>query len=235
MLSNDLLWFLWVIGFHGVALFMYKMFRKEGLYALVVINIILGNIQVMKLIPIFGMTATLGNVMFANIFWVTGMLAEIYGPKEAKKAITLSIMTLLITVFSMDVAILFKPSRFDDMHMSLVNVFSPLHRVAAASIIAMIVSQFHELWVRMLLKKKMNDRDLWLRSNFSLVSAYAIDTVIFCIGAFGLRVETSRLLQIILTTFIMKLLIGIVHTPFLYWGKSLAISIGEYFPQKNEV
>lgn len=235
MFSNDLLWFVWVVGFYAASLFMYKIFRKEGLYALVVLNIIISNIQVMKLIPIFGMTATLGNVMFANIFWVTGMLAEVYGPKEAKKAIALSIMTLIIAIFSMDIAILFKPSRFDVMHDSMVRVFAPMHRVAAASIVAMLVSQFHEVWLRMLLKKKMNDRDLWLRSNLSLISAYAIDTVIFCVGAFGFRIETSRLLQIILTTFIMKMLIGIVNTPFMYWGKTIAISIGEYFPQKNEV
>ncbi len=234
MFSNDVLWFAWVVGFYGIGLFMYKLFRKEGLYALIVINVILSNIQVMKLIPIFGMTATLGNVMFANIFWVTGMLAEIYGPKEAKKAIALSVFTLLIMVVAMDVTMLFKPSKFDTMHVPIVSIFTFMHRVAAASVVAMLVSQFYEVWFRMLMKKKMNDKDLWLRSNFSLMTAYAIDSVIFCVGAFGMRIDTSRLLQIILTTFIMKMLIGIVNTPFLYWGKSLAISMGEYFPQKNE-
>ncbi len=229
MFSNDILWFLWAIGFYAIGLFMYKFFRKEGLYAMIVIDIILCNIQVMKLIPIFDMTATLGNVMFGNIFWVTGMLAEIYGSKEAKKGVALAVVTLAITVLSMDITMLFKPADIDTMHKPISEIFTFMHRVALASAVALISSQFYEVWFYILLKKKSDGKNLWLRSNFSLMLANVLDTTIFTVGAFGWLYDTKYLLHIALTTFIMKMLLGIMNTPFLYWGKNIAISTGEYF------
>ena len=67
-------------------LIMYKFFGRTGLFVWVGFATVLANIQVVKLIEIFGLTATLGNAVYGSIFLVTDILNEKYGKKEAKKA-----------------------------------------------------------------------------------------------------------------------------------------------------
>ena len=50
---------------------------------------IIANIQVIKTVHIFGISATLGNVMFASIYLATDILNDIYGRKVAKRAVWL--------------------------------------------------------------------------------------------------------------------------------------------------
>ena len=64
---------------------MYRCFGKQGLIAWVAIGTIIANIQVIKAVHIFGITATLGNVMFASIYLATDILNDIYGRKVAKE------------------------------------------------------------------------------------------------------------------------------------------------------
>ncbi|TBW84078.1 VUT family protein, partial [Staphylococcus hominis] len=47
---------------------MYRFFGKHGLIAWVAMGTIIANIQVIKTVHIFGISATLGNVMFASIY-----------------------------------------------------------------------------------------------------------------------------------------------------------------------
>ena len=48
---------------------MFRCFGKQGL--IVAIGTIIANIQVIKTVHIFGISATLGNVMFASIYLAT--------------------------------------------------------------------------------------------------------------------------------------------------------------------
>lgn len=60
-------------------------FGKQGLIAWVAIGTIIANIQVIKTVEIFGISATLGNVMFASIYLATDILNDIYGRRVAKE------------------------------------------------------------------------------------------------------------------------------------------------------
>lgn len=64
---------------------MFRCFGKQGLIAWVAIGTIIANIQVIKTVHIFGISATLGNVMFASIYLATDILNDIYGRKVAKE------------------------------------------------------------------------------------------------------------------------------------------------------
>ena len=68
---------------------MFRAFGKQGLIVWIAIGTIIANIQVIKTIHIFGISATLGNVMFASIYLATDILNDIYGRKIAKRAVWL--------------------------------------------------------------------------------------------------------------------------------------------------
>ena len=231
-MSNELLWLIYIFLDFSIAMIFFRFFKKEGLYAIIVMNIILCNIQVVKLIDIFGITATLGNLLYGGIFWATDMLSEIYGKKEAKKGVMLGFLALFMMTIIMNYALFFHPSKVDVMDSHLRAVFSLMPRIAIASLIAYWISQTHDVWAYHFWKTKTDGKHLWLRNNFSTLVSQALDSLIFTIIAFVGVYSFSDILQILLTTYLLKLLVAIFDTPFLYMGKRLALKLGEYFPEK---
>lgn len=131
-MPNELLWLIFIILDFFISLLIYRLFKKEGLFIIISINIILCNIQVVKLIKMFGITTTLGNLLYGAIFWATDMLSEIYGKKEAKKGVLIGFVTLFIMTVIMYFSILFKPAPADTMQPHIKAIFSFLPRVALA-------------------------------------------------------------------------------------------------------
>lgn len=72
-----------------------------GLFVWIGFATVCANLQVVKTVELFGLTATLGNVMYGTIFFATDVLNEKYGPAEARKAVWLGFSTLLTLTFVM--------------------------------------------------------------------------------------------------------------------------------------
>lgn len=89
---------------------MYRLFGKHGLIAWIAIGTIIANIQVIKTIDIFTISATLGNVMFASIYLATDILNDIYGRKIAKRAVWLGFCSTLVMIIVMQFSLHFTPS-----------------------------------------------------------------------------------------------------------------------------
>ena len=75
---NEILGLVTFIATFVLMVLMYRFFGKQGLIAWVAIGTIIANIQVIKTVEIFGISATLGNVMFASIYLATDILNDIY-------------------------------------------------------------------------------------------------------------------------------------------------------------
>lgn len=86
---------------------MFRCFGKQGLIAWVAIGTIIANIQVIKTVHIFGISATLGNVMFASIYLATDILNDIYGRKVAKRAVWLGFSSTLVMIIVMQMSLHF--------------------------------------------------------------------------------------------------------------------------------
>ncbi|PWW30270.1 putative integral membrane protein (TIGR00697 family) [Cytobacillus oceanisediminis] len=70
-----------------LVLAMYRLFGKTGLFVWIGFSTVMANLQVVKTVEMFGLTATLGNAMYGTAFLVTDILNEKYGKDEAKKAV----------------------------------------------------------------------------------------------------------------------------------------------------
>lgn len=231
-MPNELLWIFFVLLDFVISLIIFRLFKKEGLFIIIAINIILCNIQVIKFIKMFGITTTLGNLLYGGIFWATDMLSEIYGKKEAKKGVFIGLVTLFTMTIIMYVAVLFKPAPVDTMHPHIKAIFTFLPRIALASLVAYLASQLHDVWGFHFLKKKTKGKHLWLRNNVSTLTSQAIDTVVFTFIAFYGVVPVTDFVQILITTYVFKLIVAVFDTPFLYLGSSIAVKMGEYFDRE---
>ncbi|HEQ98056.1 MAG TPA: VUT family protein [candidate division Zixibacteria bacterium] len=220
-MPNEILWFIFLIFDLSAVILMFKLWGKHGLYAMIASSVIICNIQVIAIVKMFGLVATLGNIVYASIFLSTDILSECYGKKEARRGVWIGFFCLFWAMIAMQFAIRFVPDASDFIMPHLKQVFSLLPRVSAASLAAYLISQHHDIWAFHLLKKKTEGRYLWLRNNLSTAVSQLIDSLVFTLGAFWGVYGYEVLIQIIVTTYLFKIIVAALDTPFIYLARKL--------------
>ncbi|HRX91984.1 MAG TPA: queuosine precursor transporter [Candidatus Izemoplasmatales bacterium] len=219
---NELLWFAFALANFILFLGMYKLFGKTGIFVWVAISTIIANIQVTKNITLFGVEATLGNITYGTIFLATDALNEIYGKKSAQKAVLMGFYVMVATVVLMQMAIWFIPSTSDLNNDALRSIFGFFPRLLGASLTAFLISQFLDVHLFQKIREKLpSDKFLWVRNNGSTFISQLVDTAIFVPIAFLGVYSGSVLLQIGLTTYLIKVIVAMLDTPFLYICKRI--------------
>lgn len=217
---NELLWTAMLAVNFGCILIAYRFFGKTGLYAWVPLAAVVANIQVLKLVDLFGITATLGNIVYASSFLVTDILSEIYGKKEAKKAVYLGLFSLVVMTGLMNLALAFTPATDDFAQGSLATIFGFMPRIAGASLLAYLLSQTHDVWAFDFWKNRFPAHKLlWLRNNASTMVSQFIDSSLFTLMAFWGVYPMGALVEIFWTTYLLKWLVGAADTPFIYLAR----------------
>ena len=222
MLFNSLLWVGFIFIDLGFVTLIYRFFGKTGLYTVIVASVIVANIQVVKTVEIFGLVATLGNVIYGSIFFATDILSEVYGKKTARRGVWFGFIGMALATLWMQLGLKFIPHASDFAQGSLVTVFGLMPRIAAGSITAYLVSQHHDIWAFLFWKQKTRGKFLWLRNNASTMVSQAIDSAIFCGIALWGVFDAATWREILLSTYLLKLVVAAIDTPFLYLAKKLS-------------
>lgn len=216
-MQNELLWLLMLAVSFACIMLVYRLFGRIGLFVWVPIAAIIANIQVVKTIEVFGLTATLGNIVYAGGFLATDILSENHGERDARRAVYFGFVGIITVTLLMNLALLFEPAPADFAHTSLTTVFSLLPRVTAASLVAYAISQLHDVWAYAHWKRRFPARRMiWLRNNLSTAVSQLIDSVVFTLAAFAGVFSTEVLVEIVVTTYVLKLLVALLDTPLIY-------------------
>ncbi|MEZ0575199.1 queuosine precursor transporter [Halodesulfovibrio aestuarii] len=225
---NEVLWISFAITDLCIALMLYRFFGRIGLFAVIVFNLLLCNLQVLKTVELFGLTTTLGNILYAGVFLATDMLSEFYGKREAQKGVLLGFVTLVLMTVYMQIALHFAPAADDFAQPHLEAIFGFLPRIAVASMLAYLTSQMHDVWAFHFWKEKTNGRMLWLRNNASTLVSQFLDSTIFCLIAFYGVFPTAVLVEILITTIIFKAVVSLLDTPFIYLARRVHAALPEH-------
>jgi uncharacterized integral membrane protein (TIGR00697 family) len=212
---NTFIYLLWILIDLSILLSAFVLWGRTGVIAVIAATIILMNIFVLKGIRLFGLDATGGNVLYASIFLGTDIIAEYYGAREARKAVFIGFFLSLLFLIASRFIILFDPAPWDRYHDVMNTLFSPVWRIVVASISAYILSQNLDVITYTWLKG-MFPKQLWLRNNASTWSSQIADTALFCTIAFAGLYEMRIVLGIVLSTYILKVVVAALDTPFLY-------------------
>jgi hypothetical protein len=218
---NELLWISFALVDLCMVLVVFRLFGRVGLFGLLVFNLLLCNIQVLKTVELFGLTTTLGNVLYASVFLATDLLSEFYGKKEAKKGVLLGFVALVMMVGYMQIALYFQPAADDFAQPHLSALFGFLPRIALASMIAYLVSQLHDVWAFHAIRERTGGKFLWLRNNVSTMVSQLLDSAIFCAIAFWGLFPVNVFLEILLSTYVIKVVVAGLDTPFIYMAKRI--------------
>lgn len=215
--SNEGLWLILLLANFLVIITLYIVFGETGVYVWVPIAAIIANIQVLKTIELFGLTATLGNIVYAGSFLATDILSENHGKRSASRGVAFGFVGILAVTLFMNLALLFEPAESDFAHAALTEIFSLLPRITAASLAAYLVSQAHDIWAYEFWKRRFPSRKLiWVRNNLSTLVSQLIDSLVFTLGAFWGVFSGSVLFEIVFTTYLLKLIVAVADTPFVY-------------------
>jgi uncharacterized integral membrane protein (TIGR00697 family) len=220
---NEVFWGIMLIANFLLVILAYKIFGLKGLFIWIPIAAIVANIQVVQTIRLFGLTATLGNIVYASSFLVTDILSEVYGKKEATRAVWVGFFSVIAMTILMNLALLFKPVDGDEFSImtynSLDTIFSLMPRIVIASLAAYIVSQRHDVWAYHFWKNRFpGQKKIWLRNNLSTMVSQLLDSIIFTFIAFYGLFEFNILVEIFITTYLLKWLVALADTPFIYWA-----------------
>ena len=170
----------------------------------------------------------LGTALFASIFLCTDILSEHFGREKARKNVLIGFASFLFMTIIMLITIGLKPSTNDWAQDSLANVFTPMSRFFIASMIAYLASQYFDVWIYSTIKNITKNRYLWLRNNLSTILSSLVDNTIFSLLAWIIlnpNPETlyNVIMIYILGTYILRIFIALIDTPFIYLSKAIAI------------
>jgi len=226
--NQSALWVLTVCLDLSFTLVMFRLFGKQGLYAVICLNVLLCNLQGPKLTTVFGMPTSLGVVLYSGIYFATDLLSERYGKREANRAVRIGFCVSVITVAFMALSLLFLPTEVTPQanslavqaHAALSFLFGYTPRFVFGSLLAYLISQSHDVWFFHLIKKKTEGRHLWLRNTLSTTVSQAIDTAIYSAIVWWAVLDLQTAIQLAAAKYVFKVVVAILDTPFIYWARS---------------
>jgi queuosine precursor transporter len=219
---NEAIWFVMLVVNFLAILGMYRRLGLLGLYVWIPMAVIVANIQVVKTVELFGLTATLGNIAYASTFLATDIISENHGKAAANKAVWIGFMSIIAMTVFMNAALWYAPSPEDFAQEALSTIFGLMPRIALGSVAAYLISQKHDIWAYQFWKRRFpSDKAIWIRNNASTMVSQALDTVVFVAIAFWGQFPLPVLLEIFFTTYAIKWLVAVLDTPFMYAARYL--------------
>lgn len=224
---NELILILSLFVIYGGVLLAYRIFGKTGLFAFNAIVTVLANIEVLILVDAFGMEQTLGNVLFASTYLMTDILSENEGKKQAGRAVNIGIFAAIVMIIITQSWFLYTPSASDWVTPSIKTVFSTTPRLLFASLLGYAVSQkldvflYHKWWALTEKIKGNKKAFLWVRNNGSTLISQVINTLLFNIVAFAGRYDTTTLVSIIVSSYLIYIVTSLLDTPFVYIARKM--------------
>lgn len=222
-MSNELLFIIFGLILLTLNLVAFRMGRLY-VFILIAIYSLLMNIFVLKQFTLFGYMVTGGNALYGAVFLLTDLLNEHYGKKEAFKSVVVGFVTVGIFIVATQFLLAFAPNTEDFAQASLETLFAITPRILVGSLLAYIIAQSLDVWLYDKIHRLTGDKWLFLRNNGSTWISQFIDTIIFhAVGLtafsflpFGGVLPVEIFWEVVIATYIIKLIIAAIDTPFMY-------------------
>ncbi|HEY0883535.1 MAG TPA: queuosine precursor transporter [Archangium sp.] len=202
------------------------------LTALFCTSLVVGDLIGGKLmgVPFFGTLQVLsvGFIPFPITFLLTDLLNEFYGKRAARTVtfIGFGMAAFAFVVLQLAVAAPWHPITTGETWSGLTPltfdpVFGSGQRILIASMVAYVAAQLVDIAVFHRLKRVTNGRYLWLRATGSTVISQLLDTILIQSLVWSGNLDVPLLTNLILASWVGKILIALLLTPLIYAGHAL--------------
>ncbi len=214
-----------------------RLYSKSGLYAYIIVAVVVSNIQVLKMShsSFFTQPITLGSMVFTTSFLATVILTEYFGKQAAHKGILLGFAGYFLMSLFMVITLGFKPidvqpgyeefAWASENHHHLYCIFSPAPRLFLAGVIAYFFGQFCNVGVFSAIRRVLKgDKWLWLGNLSAMISSALVDDLTYSFFAWYFLPEKALPVSIIIysmviPSFLIRLTVNTVSTPVVYLAK----------------
>ena len=158
------------------------------------------------------------------IFTINDIITEVYGKERTRSIIRSGLLVIFfIMVFSFLAVNLPPSTRFTASEKAYDGIFGLTMRIAAASLISFAIAEFTDVLIFVKIRERLGKKALWLRNNISNFISQLADTALFMFLAFyslnkPLEDNLLFLIGLILPYWLLKCLMSIIETPFVYLG-----------------
>ena len=178
--------------------------------------LLISNLAATKLVAFGPIITDGGAVLFPLIYIFNDILTEVYGYKQARRAIWIGFGVMLLAVVAFTI-VRYLPSAAEyTAQSSYEAVLGFFPRIVLASLAAYLVGSFLNSYVLAKLKVRTNGKKLWLRLIGSTVVGEFFDTVVFALVAFGGILGFQDMIIFILVGWLFKTGVEIVLLPLTY-------------------
>jgi hypothetical protein len=191
------------------------------LTSIFVFAIVASNVTASNLVNLGPFVVPIAVLCYPVTFAITDIVSEVYGKKIAQRIVWAGFFVSILLAFYSRIVVVYPPAAFFEGNEAFVKVFSSTPRIVLASMVAYMASQTHDVWAFHLWKKLTKGRHLWVRNNLSTLVSQFIDTCLFITIAFLNVVPGEVLVRMIFSQYIVKFIIALIDTPFVYLGVKL--------------
>ena len=178
---------------------------------LLVANIIAG-----KIITIGGWEMSAGIIAYPLTFLITDTISEVYGRKATTRVVWFGFACSLLMIALIYIGGRLPASAEWGLQESYNDIFGSTPRIVAASMIAYLVAQNHDVFAFHFWRRKTNGRHLWFRNNASTAVSQLMDTALFTAIAFGGVFGIDVVVSIFVAEYIVKIAASVIDTPVVY-------------------
>ena len=178
--------------------------------------LLISNIVTVKTINIFGLIFTAGDLLFPFTYILNDIFTEVYGFNKAKFVIWISFFCNLIMVIIFGIVIWFPEDKSFTMQREFQNILGNTPRILLASFISYLLGNFTNSIILSKIKVKTKGKYLGLRTVTSTLVGEGLDTLLFIPIAFLGKLDLSKMLNLMLNVYILKVTLEIILTPITY-------------------
>lgn len=225
---NEILWLILIGIQFGLTLLAFRFWGKLGLFICAVLSIILANIQALKQVQLFGLSGSVGDISYIGIYLISDILSENYGKKVAQKIVWLGMFSIIAVTIIMSISLKLTPNQYDQAQSALDTIFTFFPRLVLASLCAFFISQSYDILAYQFWRKKFPAyKFIWLRNIMSTMFSQLLDNALFTFSAFYGIFSLDYMLKIFLTSCVLRAIISIIDTPFVYWSVAIKKHVKE--------
>jgi uncharacterized integral membrane protein (TIGR00697 family) len=192
-----------------------KLNKLAVLQSFFVAGLVVSNIIAAKVVVIWKLVVPAAIIIYPFTFLLTDIIGELYGKEEGNRTVWYGFLGSVFAMVTIYAGMILPEAPFMEKQQSAYEILlGPNRRIVAASLLAYLCSQKHDVWAFHLWKKLTKGRYRWLRNNLSTMTSQLVDTVIFIGLAFWGTVP--HLGKMILAQYLVKVLIALLDTPFFY-------------------
>jgi len=195
--------------------------------------LVCANCIAAKQIPVgtwFGLSIsiTVGIICYPFTFLITDIIGEIWGKKEAQRAVIGGFIGQIIAVLLIVLANLI-PGNDSQTTLSFNSILGSNWILTIGSLTACLLSQTWDVWVFHKIRNKYIKKHgstkggKWIWNNASTITSQLIDSIVFYIGLIimlrtqGIILPFNVIVTTIFVYWLIKIIIALLDTPFFYF------------------